>query len=97
MMQAAPDSRSPARRLLAVAAAVGLVAKRLLGAVVLGVATILLVKREPERHWSEPPIIQMADEYDPGGRSGEPDPGRAGPRQPAWPTCTGSTARERRC
>lgn len=73
-MQAAPDSRSPARRLLAAAAAVGLVAKRLLGAVVLGVATILLVKREPEQHWSEPPIIQMADDYDQRGRSGEPDP-----------------------
>lgn len=75
-MQVAPDSRSPARPLLAVAAAVGLVAKRLLGAVVLGVATILMVKREPEQHWSEPPIIQMVDDYDQDGRSGEPDRSR---------------------
>ena len=75
-MQVAADSRSSAGWLLAVAAAVGLVAKRLLGAVVLGVATILMVKREPEQHWSEPPIIQMVDDYDQAGRSGELDRSR---------------------
>lgn len=79
MTQVAPDSRSPTRRLLALAAALGLLAKRLLGAVVLGVATILMVKREPEQHWSEPPIIQMVDDYDQDGRSGEPD--HNGPRR----------------
>jgi hypothetical protein len=49
--------------------AVALVAKRLLGAVVLGVATILLVKREPDQHWSEPPIITMVEDHDRAGSS----------------------------
>jgi hypothetical protein len=40
--------------------------------VVLGVATILLVKREPDQHWSEPPIVTIADDHDQATRSGDP-------------------------
>jgi hypothetical protein len=59
--------------------AAALVAKRLVGAVVLGVATILLVKREPDQHWSDPPIIMMVEDHDQAARSGAP-PGRPGDR-----------------
>jgi hypothetical protein len=52
--------------------AAALVAKRLLGAAVLGVATILLIKREPDQHWSDPPIITMVEDHDQAVRSGAP-------------------------
>lgn len=52
--------------------AAALVAKRLLGAVVLGMAAILLVKREPDQHWSDPPIITMVEDHDQAARSGAP-------------------------
>jgi len=52
--------------------AVGRLAKRLAGAVVLGVATILLVKWEPDQHWSDPPIVTIAEDHDQAARSGNP-------------------------
>jgi hypothetical protein len=47
------------------------VARSLASAVVLGVATMLLVKREPDQHWSEPPIVIIADEHDQATQSGD--------------------------
>jgi hypothetical protein len=41
-------------------------------AVVLGVATILQIKREPDQHWSDPPIMIIADEHDQAVPSGGP-------------------------
>ena len=51
---------------------VALVAQRLMGAVLLGVATILLVKRDPHQHWSDPPRITMAEDHDQATRAGGP-------------------------
>lgn len=48
------------------------IARSLAAAVVLGVATILQIKREPDQHWSDPPIVTIADEHDQAARSGDP-------------------------
>ena len=48
------------------------VARSMAAAVVLGVATILQIKREPDQHWSEPPIVVIADEHDQAVPSGDP-------------------------
>jgi hypothetical protein len=71
--------------------AAALVAKRLLGAVVLGVATILLVKREPDQHWSDPPSITMVEDHDQAARSGAP-PGPARPPSARDRSCRSATA-----
>ncbi|HEX8857590.1 MAG TPA: hypothetical protein VGC06_00600 [Actinomycetes bacterium] len=60
--------------------AIGRAAKLLAGAVVLGVATILLVKREPGQHWSDPPILTIAEDHGQATRSGDPPaPGERDP------------------
>jgi hypothetical protein len=47
--------------------------RRMAGAVVIGVATILLVKREADQHWSDPPIVTVVPTYDQAARPDEPD------------------------
>ncbi len=47
--------------------------RRLLGAFVIGVATILLVKREADQHWSDPPIITVIPTHDQATHPDEPD------------------------
>jgi hypothetical protein len=50
--------------------------KRLLGAVMLGVATILTPKHDPEAHWSDPPIVREVDGHDRAATpDGPPEPG----------------------
>jgi hypothetical protein len=49
--------------------------RRLLGAVMLGVATILQPKQDPEAHWSDPPIVRTADRHDQATPDGPPDTG----------------------
>jgi hypothetical protein len=51
----------------------GTLLRRLLGAFVLGVATILLVKREADQHWSDPPVITVIPTYDQAVHPDEPD------------------------
>ena len=46
-------------------------ARALLGAVVVGVATLLQPKPEPERHWSVPPTFPVEDEHG-GAEAGGP-------------------------
>ncbi|MCI0689694.1 MAG: hypothetical protein L0Y54_21030, partial [Sporichthyaceae bacterium] len=38
--------------------------RRLLGAVMLGVATLLIPKVEPDQHWSDPPVIRDSPSRD---------------------------------
>jgi hypothetical protein len=45
---------------------------QLLGAVLLGVATIFLPKTQPDQHWSEPPVIELVVDHDQATRSGDP-------------------------
>ena len=42
-------------------------------AVVIGVATILLVKREADQHWSDPPVITVIPTYDQAVHPDEPN------------------------
>jgi hypothetical protein len=58
--------------------AAGRLARRLLGAVVIGVAALFVPKTQPDRHWSDPPIITMLAEHDQAVRPGGP-PDPAGP------------------
>jgi hypothetical protein len=48
-----------------------LLGKRLLGALVIGLATVLLPKAQPDQHWSEPPVIDVVADYDQTVRSGD--------------------------
>jgi hypothetical protein len=41
----------------------------------LGVATILAPKQDPEAHWSDPPIVRTADRHDQATPDGPPEPG----------------------
>jgi hypothetical protein len=53
-------------------------AKRLLGAVVIGVAALFVPKTQPDQHWSDPPIIAMIADHDQAVRTG------AHPIRPVW-------------
>ncbi len=52
----------------------GATGRRLLGAVMLGVATIFQPKHDPEAHWSDPPIVRITPERDQATPDGEPGP-----------------------
>jgi hypothetical protein len=60
--------------------ATAVVLRRLLGAVLLGVATLLLMKPEPHQHWSEPPVVRPIAVVDHAVSPGE---GTGGPESPA--------------
>jgi hypothetical protein len=51
----------------------GTLLRQMAAAVVIGVATILLVKREADQHWSDPPIITVIPTYDQAVHPDEPD------------------------
>jgi hypothetical protein len=51
----------------------GTLLRRMAGALVIGVATILLVKREADQHWSDPPMITVIPTYDQAAHPDEPD------------------------
>jgi hypothetical protein len=52
-------------------------AKRLAGALILGVAAILLPKTQVDQHWSDPPVIELTVEHDQAARSGDDPRSRA--------------------
>ena len=49
----------------------------LCGAVVLGVATILVPKAKPDDHWSASPVVQVDEASAEAGAGGEPPVSRA--------------------
>ena len=51
----------------------GALLRQMAAAVVIGVATILLVKREADQHWSDPPVTTVIPTYDQAVHPDEPN------------------------
>jgi hypothetical protein len=50
-----------------------LLLKRLAAAVVLGVATLFMLKTEADQHWSDPPVVAVIIAYDQAAHPDEPN------------------------
>jgi hypothetical protein len=50
-----------------------LLLRRLAAAVVLGVATLFMLKTEADQHWSDPPVVAVIIAYDQAAHPDEPN------------------------
>jgi hypothetical protein len=50
-----------------------LLLQRLAAAVVLGVATLFMLKTEADQHWSDPPVVAVIVAYDQAAHPDEPN------------------------
>lgn len=70
---AAPRDGSRRARLARWACRFSLLLRQVAAAVVLGTATLFLLKVEADQHWSDPPVVAVVISYDQAAHPGEPN------------------------